>query len=252
VEAKMTRFFIPSEQIQGNSIILKGSDRHHLLNVLRREVGSKITVLNGRGAEYEAVIREIGPDFVTGEIVATITRATEPQSKIRLVQSLPKADKFELLLQKNTEVGVSFFQPVFTERSTIKLEPGTVLKKEERWRKIISEAAEQSGRKIIPELEPVRSWNQVMATLSERPGLVLIPWEGEREASLKKVLEGTSGIPEMITIFIGPEGGFSQAEVNQARDKGAVPVTLGSRILRTETAGLVVATAILYHYGDLD
>lgn len=247
----MTRFFIPAEQIQGNSIILKGSDRHHLLNVLRREAGSKITVLNGQGAEYEAVIREIGPDFVTGEIVTAITKATEPRVKIRLVQSLPKADKFELLLQKNTEVGVSFFQPVYTERSTIKLEPGTALKKEERWRKIISEAAEQSGRKIIPELEPVRNWNQVIATLSDRPCLALIPWEGERESSLKKVLEGNPGMPETVIIFIGPEGGFSQAEVNQARDKGAIPVTLGPRILRTETAGLVAATAVLYHYGDL-
>lgn len=247
----MTRFFIPAEQIQDNTIILKGSDRHHLLNVLRREVGSKITVLNGQGAEYEVVIKEIGPDFVTGEIVATVTQATEPRLKIRLVQSLTKADKFELLLQKNTEVGISLFQPVFTERSTIKLEPAAVSKKEERWRKIISEAAEQSGRKIIPQLEPVCYWNQVMATLSDQPGLVLIPWEGEREYSLKKVLEETAGTPEMVTIFIGPEGGFSQAEVNQARDRGAISVTLGPRILRTETAGLVVTTAILYHYGDL-
>jgi 16S rRNA (uracil1498-N3)-methyltransferase len=247
----MTRFFIPAEQIKDNFIFLRGSDRHHLLNVLRREVGSKITVLNGRGAEYEVVIREIGPDFVTGEIVAVINRVTEPRIKIRLAQSLPKADKFELLLQKNTEIGVSSFQPMFTERSTIKLERGTILKKEERWGKIISEAAEQAGRKIIPELEPVRNWKQVMDTLSDQPGLILIPWEGERESSLKKVLEGTSETPEMVTIFIGPEGGFSQNEVNQARDRGAVPVTLGPRILRTETAGLVVATAILYHFGDL-
>jgi 16S rRNA (uracil1498-N3)-methyltransferase len=248
----MTRFFIPADQIQGNFIILKGSDRHHLVHVLRREAGSKITVLNGQGAEYEVVVKEIGPEIVTGEIIAEVAKATEPRVNIRLVQSLPKADKFELLLQKNTEVGVRFFQPVFTERSTIKLEPDTVLKKEERWRKIISEAAEQSGRKIIPELEPVRNWNQVMATFGERPGLILIPWEGERANSLKKVLEGYAGVPEMVTIFIGPEGGFSQTEVQQARDKGAVPVTLGPRILRTETAGLVVTTAVLYHFGDLE
>lgn len=247
----MTRFFIPSDQIQGNSVILKGSDRHHLATVLRREAGSRITVLNGRGAEYEVVIREIGPDCVTGEIVAEITRAAEPRVKIRLVQSLPKADKFELVLQKNTEVGVSLFQPVLSERSTIKLEPGMVSKKEERWRKIISEAAEQSGRKIIPELEPVCYWNQAIASLNKRPGLVLIPWEGERETSLKKVLDDTTGIPELITVFIGPEGGFSHKEVNQARENGVVPVSLGPRILRTETAGLVVTTAILYHFGDL-
>jgi 16S rRNA (uracil1498-N3)-methyltransferase len=245
----MTRFFIPAEQIKGNSVILKGSDRHHLLNVMRQDVGSKITVLNGKGAEYVAEIKEIGPDFVTGEIVETVTRETEPRLKIRLIQSLPKTDKFEFLLQKNTEIGVSCFQPVITERSGIKLDPGAAVRKQERWSRIIKEAAEQSGRKMVPRLEPVRNWAEVMATL--KSGLILIPWEGERERSLKRILEATPAIPEMVTVLIGPEGGFSQTEVNQARDNGAIPITLGPRILRTETAGLVVATALLYHYGDL-
>jgi len=245
----MTRFFIPTEQISANTVILKGTDRHHLLNVMRRDIGSKITVLDGKGAEYVAVIKEIGPDSVVGEIVATVARAAEPRLKIRLAQSLPKADKFELLLQKNTEIGVGIFQPVLTERSTIKLDPGAAQKKEERWRKIIQEAAEQSGRQVIPQLEPVRNWPEVLAALPN--GLCLIPWEGEQEASLKKILANTPEFPELVTILIGPEGGFSQAEVNQARERGAIPVTLGPRILRTETAGLVVATALLYHYGDL-
>lgn len=245
----MTRFFIPAEQINAKIITLKGTDRHHLLNVMRQEIGSRITVLDGKGAEYVAVIKEIGPDSVTGEIVAAVTRAAEPRLKIRLVQSLPKADKFELLLQKNTEIGIGVFQPVLTERSTIKLDPGTASKKEARWRKIIQEAAEQSGRQVIPHLEPVRNWPEVLAALPN--GLSLIPWEGEREASLKKVLADRPELPESVTIFIGPEGGFSQAEVNDARERGALPVTLGPRILRTETAGLVVATALFYHYGDL-
>lgn len=245
----MTRFFIPAEQINANMVILKGADRHHLLNVMRQTVGSRITVLNGRGSEYVVVITEIGPEFVTGEIVETVTRAAEPRLKIRLAQSLPKADKFELLLQKNTEIGVSVFQPALTERSTIKLDSATAAKKEERWRKIIQEAAEQSGRQVVPLLEPARTWTEVLDHLP--PGLVLIPWEGEREVSLKRILTGIPEALETITIMIGPEGGFSHAEVNQARDRGAVPVTLGPRILRTETAGLVVSTALLYHYGDL-
>ena len=246
----MTRFFIPAEQIKGNRVILTGDDRHHLVHVMRQEVGSKITVLNGRGAEYMAVIQEIGPDFVIGEIRETVARAAEPRLKIRLVQSLPKADKFELLLQKNTEIGVSVFQPALTERSTIKLDAATAAKKEERWRKIIREAAEQAGRQVIPLLEPVRTWTEVLNHLP--PGLILIPWEGEREVSLKKVLTGVPESLETITVIIGSEGGFSQGEVDRARDRGAIPVTLGPRILRTETAGLVVATALLYHFGDLD
>jgi 16S rRNA (uracil1498-N3)-methyltransferase len=122
-------------------------------------------------------------------------------------------------------------------------------RKEERWRKIIQEAAEQSGRKIVPELAPVKSWDEILDGLGE--DLALIPWEGERERSLKDVLSGFTSAPERITIIIGPEGGFSQKEVKEAIQKGAIPVTLGPRILRTETAGLVVATAIFYQFGDL-
>ncbi len=245
----MTRFFIPTAQIQQNRITLTGNDCHHLAHVLRKNIGDEITVLDGKGQEYIAVITELNPDFIIGEIVESVTRNTEPRVNICLVQSLPKADKFEYLLQKNTEIGVSCFQPALTERSTIKLDTATALKKQERWGKIIREAAEQSGRKIIPRLEPVRNWPETLAALKSE--LLLIPWEGERESSLKDILSKRPKPPETIAILIGPEGGFSQNEVNQAREAGAVSVTLGPRILRTETAGLVVATAILYHFGDL-
>lgn len=245
----MTRFFIPSDQIKGNQVFLSGDDQHHLLHVMRQTIGAEFTVLNGKGQEYLAVIKEIRPDLVIGKIVTLNDRETEPQVKIRLVQSLPKIDKFELILQKNTELGVSSFQPVITERSTTKIEPGSLVKKYERWNRIMKEAAEQSGRKIIPRLEPVRRWTEVLATIGS--GLCLIPWEGEREQSLKQILVNFSNIPESVTILIGSEGGFSQAEVWQAREVGVVPVTLGPRILRTETAGLAVTSAIFYHYGDL-
>ncbi len=246
----MTRFFVPTDQIHDNTVILKGEDRHHLLNVLRQGPGAEITVLNGKGQEYQVKVITITSDEVIGEIIKQVERQTEPKIKIVLVQSLPKGDKFEFILQKNTELGVSVYQPVISERSTIRLDDGGARKKEERWRKIIREAAEQSGRQIIPELRPVRSWNQF---LKERdfPGLLLIPWEGEKEHSLKQVLNEQKEAPENITVVIGSEGGFSQKEVEQAVQVGAIPVTLGPRILRTETAGLVVASTILYHFGDL-
>ena len=139
---------------------------------------------------------------------------------------------------------------MITERSIVKIKGDLRGQKEERWRKIIQEAAEQSGRNIIPELEPVKSWAEMLDGLGK--DLTLIPWEGERNRSLKEYsCSGLTAAPERITIIIGPEGGFSQKEVTEACDKGAVPVTLGPRILRTETAGLVVATAIFYHFGDL-
>lgn len=247
----MTRFFISSDQIKDNSVILKGEDRHHLLNVLRRGPGDEITVLNGKGEEYLVRITEATTDQVKGEIVRQVERQSEPRLKITLVQSLPKADKFEWILQKNTELGVSRFQPVFTERSNIKLDQSAQGRKLERWNKIIREAAEQSGRQIIPVLEPIRRWSEMLAAYSGA-GLVLIPWEGESGQSLKQVLERQPGIPGSVTVLIGPEGGFSLKEVEEAKEKGAIPVTLGPRILRTETAGLVVASALLYHFGDLD
>lgn len=246
----MTRFFIPSDQLRDRTVILKGEDRHHLLNVLRQGTGAQITVLNGKGEEYLVKVTAITPDAVIGEILEQAERRTEPKIKIRLIQSLPKGDKFEFIIQKNTELGVSAFQPVISERSAIRLDAGQALKKEERWRKIIREAAEQSGRQIIPHLQPVLSWAKILNE-NKLPGLHIIPWEGEQERSLKQVLDDQKLLPETISVFIGPEGGFSQKEVEQAVQYGTLPVTLGPRILRTETAGLVVASAILYHYGDL-
>ncbi len=245
----MTRFFISSDQIKDNTVTLRGEDRHHLLNVLRQGPGGEITALNGKGEEYLVRITEVTTDQVHGAIIKKMERQAEPRVKITLVQSLPKADKFEWILQKNTELGVSRFQPVFTERSNIKLDQSTLERKLERWSKIIREAAEQSGRQIIPVLEPIRRWYEALAGCNN--GLVLIPWEGETVLSLKQVLERQTEIPQLVTVLIGPEGGFSLKEVEEAKEKGAIPVTLGPRILRTETAGLVVASALLYHFGDL-
>ena len=244
----MVRFFIPTAQIEGNRVYLYGKDQHHLVKVLRKRIGDEFSVLNGKGEEFTARIVAMEEDRVTAEIVSASTKPAEPRVRITLAQSLPKADKFELIIQKNTEIGVSSFQPLITERSTIKLDRNTEAKKRERWQKIIQEAAEQSGRKMIPRLEPVKSWEDILADLGT--GLAIIPWEGERQTSLKQVLEGRE-LPETVTILIGPEGGFSLYEVDRARAAGAIPVTLGPRILRTETAGLVVSTVIFYHYGDL-
>ncbi|HOP75317.1 MAG TPA: 16S rRNA (uracil(1498)-N(3))-methyltransferase [Bacillota bacterium] len=245
----MTRFFIPADHIRGDKVFLEGSDHHHLLNVLRKKVGDEITVLNGKGEEFLARVIEIKPSMVIAEIVTAMNRPAEPRVKINLIQGLPKADKFEWIIQKNTELGVSRFQPVITERSTIRLDAEARTKKWERWSKIIKSAAEQSGRTIIPELEMVKDWELAIRNL--RPGLTLIPWEGETERSLKSVLEAEKVLPTEVNVIIGPEGGFSIQEINEAREYGAIPITLGPRILRTETAGLVAATSILYHFGDM-
>ncbi|HYH02516.1 MAG TPA: 16S rRNA (uracil(1498)-N(3))-methyltransferase [Bacillota bacterium] len=246
----MTRFFIPAAQIRGNQVSLEGADHHHLLNVLRKNIGDEIQVLNGKGEEFNARICEIRAESTIAELCGSTGRQTEPRLKINLIQSLPKADKFEWIIQKNTELGVSSFQPVISERSVVKLDAGAKIKKQERWQKIIKEAAEQSGRGIIPQLKPVLEWRQLETNFP--PGLVLIPWEDEQIRSLKAVLGEVRELPEQLSIVIGPEGGFARTEVERMAALGAITVTLGPRILRTETAGLVAASASLYHFGELD
>jgi 16S rRNA (uracil1498-N3)-methyltransferase len=245
----MTRFFIPATQIRGDRVTLEGGDHHHLLNVLRKSTGDEIEILNGKGEGYIARIVEIYSGHTVAAIVKSTGKQTEPRIAIRLVQSLPKSDKFEWILQKNTELGVSDFLPVISERSLIKLDAVTQIKKRERWEKIIKEAAEQSGRGVIPSLQPVLEWRELPGAFPS--GLVLLPWEGEQDRSLKDVLGATAAIPDELSVIIGPEGGFARTEVERLRDLGAVTVTLGPRILRTETAGLVAVAAILYHYGEL-
>jgi len=245
----MNRFFVCNDQIQDQSVTLRGDDFHHLAKVLRKKTGDLIQVINGKGEEFSAQISVVQVDFIIAEIIGRVERSTESKLKITLTQSLPKADKFEWILQKNTELGVSSFQPVLSERSTIKLDRRAIATKMDRWRKIIHEAAEQSGRQFIPVLEPVLDWGEMLRQLP--PGLILIPWEGERGQSLKEVLTAQTILPSQVTVLIGPEGGFSLAEVEKSRAAGAVPVTLGPRIFRTETAGLVVATAILYHFNEM-
>jgi len=246
----MTRFFVLKSQIEDKFVYLNGADQHHLCKVLRKKIGDEIGILDGQGSEYRARISRIESELVVAELLETIIRPAEPRVKLKLVQSLPKAEKFELVLQKNTELGVSCFQPILSERSNLKLDLKALAKKSERWQKIIKEAAEQSGRQIIPELLPVLNWEKLL-TLPQT-GLVLIPWEGERECSLRQVLEAQTELPEQVTVLIGPEGGFSLAEIDQAKVYGAIPVTLGPRILRTETAGLVVASCIFYHFFDFN
>lgn len=245
----MARFFVPSENITEEYVTINGRDQHHLLNVLRKKEGDRLTVLDGKGEELLVEITEIFADFLKAKIVEKVERTVEPSVKITLIQGLPKADKFEWIIQKNTELGVCGFIPVQTLRSTVKLDKEARRKKGERWEKIICSAAQQSGRAVIPELKAVKDWRELLNDLPE--GLTLIPWEAETGNDLKTILQAQKEVPEKVNIIIGPEGGFSYEEVKEAEAAGAIPVSLGPRILRTETAGLVAATAVFYHFGDL-
>ena len=236
-------------------MVIKGKLVHQLKDVLRLRGGDHIAVLDDTGWEYEMAVARVTRDHVAG-VICGKRPVAEPGTRITLYQALLKGSKFEFILQKCTELGVSGFVPVICERC-VAGHPKD--KKGVRWRRIIAEAAEQSGRGKLPRLEPAVPFQQACRAVT---GFSLLAWEeagrdnekGENALGLRPTLrsEIPAKNPLAVNLFIGPEGGFTPSEVGFARNCGILPITLGSRVLRAETAGLVAATAILYEYGDLD
>lgn len=247
----MHRFFISPEAIEGNRIVLKGDAAHQVKDVLRLREGDQITVLDNSGQEFRVTLAEVGRDLVVGEVTGSSAARGEPQTRITLYQALLKGPKFELVLQKATELGVSSFVPVVTDRCVVTDSISEM--KVSRWRKIVTEAAEQSRRGKLPEVFPVVSFAEACRSASN---YALIPWEEEGSVSIGEILgkwssRSTSGQPLSPSIFIGPEGGFAPAEVEMAKRYGILPVTLGPRILRAETAALAAIAVVLYHFGEM-
>jgi len=239
------RFFVSPDSIQKGVIRFNSSQAHQLRDVLRMRDGTEILVLDNTGTEYRVVLRNITRESVDGAVLEKRAAAGEPQTRIILNQALLKADKFEWVLQKGTEVGISAFVPVVTERSVTDVGKN----KFERWTHIITEAAEQARRGKIPTLSPHQTLLAACAAAQAQGGLLVMPWEQERKRDLRTALTG--GKEKIIHLFIGPEGGFSEQDIEKARTYGALTISLGPRILRAETAGLVAASAILFAGGDL-
>lgn len=249
VRAKGPRIFVAPEQIKDGLVAVKGPDVGHLSRVLRLGPGDALTVLDGRGKSYEAVIEAVRKGEIVCSIVQELPAPQRPPIRVTLVQGLPKGDKMDFIIQKGTELGVSRVIPLICRRTVVRLEDSGVNKKRERWQRIACEAASQCGRPDVPEVDTPAAWGPVLAGLPERAA-ALILWEEEKDLSLKEFLRENSSSREIV-VFIGPEGGFAGEEIVQARERGVRPVTLGPRILRTETAGLAVLTMVLYQWGDL-
>ncbi|MFN8533194.1 MAG: RsmE family RNA methyltransferase [Dehalococcoidia bacterium] len=215
-----------------------------LRDVLRLGPGDHVIVLDDSGWEYHVQIERIERHSATGLVLSKKLATGEPRTKIVVFQGLLKGSKFEYVLQKGVEVGVVAFVPVATARAVV---PGeSAADRHDRWARIIQEAAEQARRGRLPRLHPAVDFK---TALKQAQGLTLIPWEGEESRGLRSVLTGRSIFS--VNLFIGPEGGFREDEIALAVEHGAVPVSLGPRILRAETAALVAASAILYELGDL-
>ena len=246
----MHRFFVPPQWIDQDRVVIKGKQVHQLRNVLRMAKGDRILVLDNSGWQYEVELRSVEREQVEGIVREKSLSLSEPGTQIILYQSLLKGEKFEFILQKGTELGISSFVPMVCERCVTGLAEDVVDKKLSRWQIIIAEAAEQSRRGKLPLLEPVLPFEQACQSAV---GLSLLAWEGEQVLGLRAVLRGQKAKDiSSVNLFTGPEGGFSPADVEFARSCGIVPVTLGGRVLRAETAGLVAATVVLYEFGDLD
>lgn len=242
----MYHFFVTPEQVKGEHIYIEGSDVNHIKNVLRMKVGQELEISDGDNKKYLCEIASITSEEVCVMIQEERSVDTELLSKIYLFQGLPKSDKMELIVQKAVELGAYEIIPVATKRAVVKLDEKKASKKVERWNSIAESGAKQSGRNLIPKVTNVMSWKEAME-YAKALDIVLIPYElaeGMQETRdiIAQIQPGQS-----IGIFIGPEGGFETAEVESAMEYGAKPITLGKRILRTETAGLTTLSILMYH-----
>lgn len=235
----MNRFFTQKENIDDNTVKIVGDDVAHIQKVLRMREGDKMIVCDGDNTDYICAVKSIDKTCVLADILEKCKNVAEPQCKITLFQGLPKGDKMEQLIQKCVEIGVCTVSPVMTKRVVAKGDKGV------RWQKVAIEAAKQCGRGVVPPVLPVISFADA---LKDAAGfdLAIIPYEEEEKVTLKEVLRGKN--VKNVAVFIGPEGGFEKDEITLAVQNGIIPVTLGKRILRTETAGMNVISNIIYEY----
>lgn len=244
----MPRFFADPADISGDRILLR-EDAHHITHVLRAKAGDELTVCDGEGSDYRCRILTVGEE-ISCEVLEKCPSAVEPALRITLMQGLPKAEKMEWIIQKNTELGVFRFIPVETKRSIVKLDGKKKNAKEDRWQRVALSAAKQSGRGLIPEVSSPVGLKELASTFSLYDA-VLVLYEDEHSNSLKSVLAAL-GRPRNVALLIGPEGGWEPSEIDFLREHGAKCCGLGPRILRTETAGMTAAAAVLYHFDEME
>ncbi len=253
----MIRLFLPPERLTSKEISITGDDARHLALVLRADTGDPVTILDGRGFSYECRLLTVHKKEVRAEIIAKAPYSAESPVSITLAQGLPKGSKMDLIIQKATELGVNRIVPLITERSQVRSTGKT-----DRWRKIARSASQQSGREKIPKIDEPVDFKEFINDISlnssplskadkgefTHAGIILS--EDEKERNLKKIFNGFQGTTG-ITLLIGPEGGFSKDEVSTAIQKGFMSATLGTRILRTETAPISAISIIQYELGDI-
>ncbi len=238
----MHRFFVSPGRISPEAVAFTPRQSRQIARVLRLRTGDTVEALDNLGTMYRVRLDEVSLDAVRGAIVDRGPAPGEPHIRVHLWQGLLKGGSWEWVLQKGTEVGVSAFHPVMCIRSVAK---DTSEGRVRRWGTILQEAAEQSGRGLVPELAPIASWEEACRAAS---GSGLLLYEGERQTRLREALLGFGD--DVLHLLVGPEGGLAGAEVSAAQEQGIPPVTLGPRVLRAETAGVIAAALVLYEKGS--
>ena len=246
----MDRFFVDKKNInlENNTCIIEGEDVKHISKVLRCRIGEELEVCDNNNNEYICEITNIDKNQVELNILEKVDIQRESDLKIKVYQGLPKGPKMEMILQKLTEVGVDEIILVQTKRTVVKVDDKKEDKKLERWERIIYEAAKQSKRGKIPSLRGVLTFKEALEDMKDND-LNIAPYENERTKSIKQAIKGVN--INTMGIFVGPEGGFEETEIEAIEDIGGQSVSLGPRILRTETASLVASSIVLYELSDL-
>lgn len=242
----MPRFFV--DQVEGDFVLLEGETARHISRSLRMKVGDILTLSDGKNTDYGCSIAEIDNETVRLQVLYSGPSDLEPSLYVTLYQGVPKGDKLDDIIQKCVELGVSRIVPTMTGRCVSRPDAKSAKKKQERWQKIALEAAKQCGRGIIPEVTPIQPFSQAVSDCEATLKLLFYEGGGASLRTLEPKLAGES----TAAIFIGPEGGFEKEEVRLAKEAGALPMTLGKRILRTQTAPVAALAALMLQSGNLD
>lgn len=248
----MPKFFVDSNQINNDKAIITGNDFNHIKNVLRMKVGDTFNICDSNSQNYIVRINNFEKESIECDVIEKCKDQAESNIKVHIYQGLPKADKMELIIQKSVELGVTEIIPIEMKRCVVKLDGKDKIKKVDRWNKISEVAAKQSGRDIIPEVSSVKNLKEVAKEL-EKFDLVLLCYENEKDNYLKSVLNSYKNKLNLkedirIAVIIGPEGGIDISEVEELKNAGAQVVSLGNRILRTETVALSMLSIIMYEF----
>lgn len=241
-------FFIKKDQINEKEVYIKGTDVNHIKNVLRKKSGDIISVIL-EGIEHKVQIKELTSEFIKCEIIEAVGRDLEDEPRLTIFQGLAKADKIEYIIQKCTELGAYEIIPVEMKRCVVKLNGNDKVKKIERWQKIAEVAAKQSERNDILKIDKILNFEQMCETFNNYD-YVIMAYEKEKENSLRKILKNIDNVKSKIAVVIGPEGGIDDGEAKKMIQNGAKSVSLGKRILRTETAPVAISAIIMYEFEE--